>query len=289
MLGVMKRGKHNKKDEKSGGEAAALSAPEKFLHKKSLGQNFLTSDFIPKKMCDAAALTPGETVLEIGPGTGALTKELLARGVNVIAIEADIRAVDSLKETFAAEISSGELTLRHADIKTVDLQSLGLQAHQYKVVANIPYYLSGLLFRTFLETDTQPNTLVFLVQKEVAERIARDKKESLLSISIKVFGEPSYVCTVKRGHFNPAPNVDSAIIAIANISNERLQDLNSAAFFELLHLGFGQKRKQLIHNLSLKYERVDIERILSNLELSQTVRAEDVSVEKWLQIAIQLL
>src|SRR5690606_15015371 len=101
-----------------------------------------------------------------------------------------------------------QLHIHHQDIREFDLASLNLADHQFKVVANIPYYLSGLLLRTFLDTTVQPTTLVFLIQKELAERIARDKKESLLSLSVKVFGEPTYVTTVKRGHFTPPPKVD---------------------------------------------------------------------------------
>ena len=107
-----------------------------------------------------------------------------------------------------------------------------------------------MLFRTFLETDTQPSDLVFLVQKEVAQRIARDKKESLLSLSVKVYGDPHYIKTIKRGNFTPAPKVDSAIIAIHNISKNRLGALAEADFFTLIHAGFASKRKQLLGNLS---------------------------------------
>lgn len=262
---------------------------ERFEHKKSLGQHFLNSDYVPKKLCDAANLSVGEIVLEVGPGTGALTKELLARGAQVIALEADPRAIESLEETFATEISNDQLTIHHHDVRELNLADFGLKAGGYKVVANIPYYLSGLLFRTFLESDCQPNTLVFLVQKEVATRIARDKKESLLSLSVKVFGDPTYICTVTRGHFTPPPNVDSAIIAVANISNDRLNGLNKKDFFTLLHLGFGQKRKQLIGNIANLAPRAVLEELFTSLGLSLTVRAEDISASNWLILATHLL
>jgi 16S rRNA (adenine1518-N6/adenine1519-N6)-dimethyltransferase len=262
---------------------------EPFEHKKSLGQHFLNSDYAPKKMCDAAAVQAGDLILEIGPGTGALTKEILARGARVIALEADLRAIESLNETFSKEITEGSLTIHHGDARAIDFAALGIQPHTYKTVSNIPYYLSGLLFRSFLESDYQPQTLVFLVQKEVAERIARDKKESLLSLSIKVFGQPTYICTISRGHFTPPPKVDSAIIAVYDVSEEKLRGINKKDFFTLLHLGFGQKRKQLLGNLSASYERTAIESILKDLQLSPTVRAEDISIEKWLEIAVRLL
>ncbi len=262
---------------------------EKFEHKKSLGQHFLNSDYVPKKMCDAANLEAGDIVLEIGPGTGALTQEILARGANVIALEADLRAIESLNETFAAEIAAGQLVIHHHDARTIDPPQFGLKHQQYKVVANIPYYISGLLFRTMLETDCQPNTLVFLVQKEVASRIAKDKKESLLSLSIKCYGKPSYVATIARGHFTPPPKVDSAIIAVTDISKSAFATMSERDFFILLHLGFGQKRKQLLSNLSKTYSREQLEEIFNEVGLALNIRAEDVSLHLWLTLAEKLL
>ena len=261
---------------------------EKFEHKKSLGQHFLTSDYIPKKMCDAADLQAGDIVFEIGPGTGILTREILARGAKVIAVEADARAVASLEESFPDAITNKQLVIHHHDARTLEPTSFGLQAHQYKVVSNIPYYLSGFLFRSLLDINCQPNTLVFLIQKEVAERIARDKKESLLSLSIKVFGEPSYICTVKRGHFNPPPKIDSAIVAVGPISRNYFKNISSEQFFYILHLGFAQKRKQLLGNLSNEFPRESLKKIFLDLSLSLTVRAEDVPLQKWLDLVKKL-
>lgn len=259
--------------------------PEGFLHKKSLGQNFLTSGTVPRWMCDAAEVTAGDIVLEIGPGTGALTRELLARGAKVIALEADSRAITVLEETFRNEIANGQLTLRHGDAREISIEELEIPSKRYKVVANIPYYLSGYLLRTVLESANQPHILVFLMQKEVVTRIARDKKASLLSLSVRVFGQPKYVKTVSRGHFKPAPNVDSAILLVSNIKNDHFKGSNDReAFFDLLHLGFGQKRKQLIHNLSHVYERSAIEEALGAIGLTPTVRAEDIDIETWLTL-----
>lgn len=261
---------------------------EKFEHKKSLGQNFLTSDYVPKKMCDAADLKEGELVLEIGPGTGALTKEILARGAKVVAIEADARAISALQETFATEITAGQLTIHHHDARTLNLTDFGLINHQFKVVANIPYYLSGFLFRTLLDSTCQPTTLVFLIQKEVAARIARDTKESLLSLSVKVFGNPTYICTVSRGHFNPPPKVDSAIVAVRDIDREALATQSSEQFFHILHLGFGQKRKQLLGNLTKDYSREVLQTIFKELAIPDNSRAEDISIETWLLLTQKL-
>lgn len=262
---------------------------EKFAHKKSLGQHFLNSDYAPKKMCEAANLQAGDIVLEVGPGTGILTKEILARGAKVIAIEADQRAISSLQETFPAEIASGLLTIHHHDARILHPADFGVTDHAYKVVSNIPYYISGSLFRSFLDTDCQPTDLVFLVQKEVAERIARDPKESLLSLSIKVFGNPTYICTVKRGHFTPPPKVDSAIVAIHTINRDHFKTMGREAFFAMLHLGFGQKRKQLLGNLSKEYQRESLEKIFTTLELPLDIRAEDIQPKRWVGLAEKLL
>lgn len=261
---------------------------EKFEHKKSLGQHFLNSDYVPKKMCAAAGDIAGKTVLEIGPGTGALTREILAQGARVVAVEADARAITALEAAFPEAIASGQLTLHHHDARTLDPRQFGLAKHSYIVISNIPYYLSGHLFRTLLETDQQPSKLVFLVQKEVAERIARDKKESLLSLSIKAFGDPSYIGTIKKSHFTPPPKVDSAIIAITNIGQHHFATVDRDHFFSILHLGFGQKRKQLVGNLADMYPREKVAQLISDLDLPPTIRAEDIPLSTWLHIATQL-
>jgi len=262
----------------------------KFQHKKSLGQHFLTSEIVPKWMCEAGAVAGGDTVFEIGPGLGMLTKEILARGAKVIALEADKRAIELLQEQYAEQITEGNLLLHHGDARTLNLTDLGLKNNQYKAIANIPYYLSGHLFRTLLESDCQPSDLVFLVQKEVAERISRDPKESLLSLSIKVFGTPKYIRTVSKGHFTPPPAIDSAIIAISNINQHNFAHRDSQLFFDLIHLGFAARRKQLLGNLSRRYPRSMLTNIFSTLALSSAVRAEDLTLEKWLELtdAIQV-
>lgn len=259
-----------------------------FQHKKSLGQHFLNSDYVPKKMCDAANVQVGDIVLEIGPGTGILTKEILARGAKVIAIEADIRAIDELIQNFSTEIANKSLIIHHHDARTLNPADFNLVNQGYKVVSNIPYYLSGLLFRSLLETDCQPNTLVFLIQKEVAERIARDKKQSLLSLSTAVFGQTSYICTVKRGHFTPPPKIDSAIVAINDINRENFSKINPELFFHLLHLGFGQKRKQLLGNLSSEYSKDRLLAIFNDLNIISTIRAEDLDLKTWLKLVKEI-
>lgn len=258
---------------------------EGFAHKKSLGQNFLTTPVVPNWMCEAGGVTAGDIVIEIGPGTGALTKALLQRGATVYAIETDERAVAVLKETFATEISAGQLYLIYDDVRTFDFGTLGVTTKPYKIVANIPYYLSGFLLRHCLELPKPPTTLVFLMQKEVVERITRDKKSSLLSLSVLVYGTPKYFKTVSRGHFKPAPNVDSAILAIHNISHVELPtESDREAFFTLLHAGLGQRRKQLLGTLTNLYQRDVLERIFTELKLPLTVRGEDLPIKTWLAL-----
>lgn len=272
-------------EERKRKEDKELELNERFQHKKSLGQNFLTSDVVPRWLTEAGSVTTTDTVLEIGPGTGALTKSLLATGATVIAVEADARAITILETTFAAEIAQGKLQLHHLDARTLAVASLGLRHGQFKVVANIPYYLSGFLLRTLLEGQVQPTTLVFLMQKEVVTRIARDPKESILSLSVKAFGVPKYIKTVTRGHFNPPPKVDSAILQITNINRDNFTDAaEPAIYFNLLHLGFGQKRKQLLTNFSQLYDRETLTTIFTTLGIALDARAETLPLSIWLNL-----
>lgn len=263
---------------------------EKFITKKSLGQHFLNGAAIPREMCDAAEIKNGDTVVEIGPGTGALTAELLSRGAKVIALEADLRAIKVLEEKFKDEIASSQLSVKHADVRRFNLETLELKNHSFKVVANIPYYLSGFLFRSFLSGSVQPQSLVFLVQKEVGKRVAvKDGgKESLLSLSVKAFGEPRYIKSVGKGHFTPQPKVDSAIVLVRNINRDNFKNLDQKFFFELLHLGFGQKRKQLLGNLSAKWKREELIDIFSTAGIEAKCRAEDIPLKTWLKLGQKL-
>lgn len=263
--------------------------PAKFEHKKSLGQNFLTSDVVPKWLCTAGNVVSSDIVLEIGPGTGALTAQLLKTGAKIVAIEADLRAIEILQEKFATEIDSNQLTLHHGDARELKVGDFCFRNQEFKVIANIPYYLSGFLLRNLLETDNQPNTLVFLMQKEVVERIARAEKESILSLSIKAFGNPKYIKTVTRGHFNPPPKVDSAILQINNINLKNFSDKNEMeTFFTILHLGFGQKRKQLLSNLSKIYSREELTAIFLKLNIKPDARAETIPLLTWLDLTKKL-
>lgn len=264
---------------------AEVNLLPKFDHKRSLGQNFLTSDIVPNWMTETSELTSSDTVLEIGPGTGRLTRALLAKAAKVIAVEADLRAISELKAVFPTEIAEGKLILHHGDAREITPTTLGLKNHEFKVVANIPYYLSGYLLRTLLESEIQPSLLTFLIQKELATRIVRDPKESLLSLSVKAFGDPIYYKSVGRGHFHPQPKVDSAILTIKNINRDNFHVITPAFFFAVLHLGLGKKRKQLIANLTAEYPRDFLIKTFDNLGLSPKIRGEDVKLPKWLELA----
>lgn len=258
---------------------------ERFQTKKSLGQHFLNDVRIAERIAAEGDIVPGETVLEIGPGTGFLTSELLKASANVVAVEADIRAIDELQVRFAAEIADGRLRIHHGDIRELSFATLGLADHDFKVISNIPYYISGLLFRLCLGGDVQPSRVVFLVQKEVAERIARTKKESLLSIGIKIYSDPSYAFTVKKGSFTPSPKVDSAVITMKNVSRDRLEGLTEEAFFSVVRAGFASRRKQLYGCLRETYTAEVLDAAFGTLSLSRTVRGEDITIATWVSLA----
>ncbi len=253
------------------------------LAKKSLGQNFLMHRQTAARIVDAAALPSGAQVLEIGPGTGMLTRELLGARHSVIAVEADYALADALQGTFAPEIAEGKLTLIASDIRAFDTRSV---IGAYHVVANIPYYITGELFRKFLTAPHQPASMTLLVQKEVAERVARSKKESLLSLSVKAFGAPSYRFTVPRGAFNPAPNVDSAVLHIAAIGRANFKDIEEESrFFDILHAGFAHKRKRLAKNLEELWPKESVLAAFASASIDANARAEDLPLSAWLALA----
>jgi 16S rRNA (adenine1518-N6/adenine1519-N6)-dimethyltransferase len=258
--------------------------------KKSLGQHFLHSKDILNAIRDAADVVGDDLVLEIGPGKGDLTKILLVFVGKVIAVEKDDELYATLKEKFNKEIESGKLDLIHGDILEFDPNLLEFYKDlNYKIVANIPYNITGAILKKFLSASYQPSQMVLLVQKEVAERIiAKDGKESILSLSIKAYGKPKYVKTVKAGSFNPPPNVDSAILAIEDISKKFFTDFSEKEFFEMIRAGFKSKRKKLSSNLAEIYEKSLILKTFEDLGLDSNLRAEDASLQIWLKLAVLL-
>lgn len=249
----------------------------KIKAKKSLGQNFLKSETAILDIIEAASLSSPDVVVEIGPGKGVLTEALLKKAGKVIAVEKDDRLIDCLKEKFSEEIESGKLILVHEDILDFNPSGYKLKAVGYKLIANIPYYITGLIMRKFLEGEVPPSKIVLMVQKEVAERIvARDKKESILSISVKIFGRPKLVKKISASCFSPRPKVDSAILLIENISSPFQNLTEKEKFFEILKKGFSHKRKLLRRNLGGTDEN------LSACGINVNVRPENLSVSNWL-------
>jgi 16S rRNA (adenine1518-N6/adenine1519-N6)-dimethyltransferase len=246
--------------------------------KKSLGQNFLKSKQAISTIVRSAEIIPGEFVLEIGPGKGILTEALLKAGAHVVAIEADHELIPLLSEQFKEELEKGTLQLIQADVLEFDPKTL---PKEYKLVANIPYYITGAIIRKFLETVRQPKAMVLLVQKEVADRIvAKEKKESILSLSVKAYGEPKYIEKVPARYFTPAPKVDSAIIQIGGISKNNFKNLKEEQFFEIVRTAFGQKRKTIAKNLS-KYGDI-------SLIVDSKARAEDLALDDFLKLTKEI-
>lgn len=254
--------------------------------KKSLGQNFLNSKTVAKEIVRAAELSSTDTVLEIGPGKGFLTTDLLSSGSKVIAVEKDDRMIPILSEKYASQIRSKQLTIIHGDImEKLEKKSLPLPKN-YKLIANIPYYLTGQIIRSFLEAVKKPEIMVLMVQKEVATRIvARDKKESILSIAVKVYGTPKLIKKVPARYFTPAPKVDSAILSISNISSKNFKNKTSEKhFFEIIRAGFSHKRKMLAGNLKGLFGESTLA-VLEKVGIKKNARAEDVPLSEWLLLA----
>jgi len=222
-----------------------LNKPNKFL-----GQHFLKNKKILQEVVDAAELSKKDIVLEVGPGTGTLTELLAQKAKRVIAIEKDKNLIPVLREKFKdyknVEIVQGDILQIPSKVE-VQLPN------NYKIVANIPYYITSRFLRLFLSNPKlRPKLMVLMVQKEVADRIlAKDGKESLLSLSVKAYSTPTLVRYVSRNFFTPKPRVDSAIIKLkvseAGVLTKK--GINEKKFFEILRTAFQQKRKMLRHSL----------------------------------------
>lgn len=249
-----------------------------------LGQHFLIHSWAARTLAYAAQPMSGETILEIGPGKGVLTKELLALGP-VVAIEKDEKLVAHLNEAFAAEIAQKKLRIVSDDIRNVTPESLGIGA--YVTAANIPYYITGEIIRQFLTASVQPRVMALLIQKEVAQRIV-SKKESILSISVKAYGEPRIVEKVPKKHFSPQPSVDSAILAVDNISKRFFDDIAEDQFFKVVRAGFASKRKFVSNNLSNVFAKEKVREALGIAGIPNKARAEDISLEQWKIVAKEL-
>lgn len=241
---------------------------------------------ILKKIVAIANLNKEDVVLEVGPGEGLMTQMLLDRVGKVIAVEKDSDMVSLLREKFKNEIISGRLEVVEADILKFKIENLKL-----KIIGNIPYYITGAILRHTFETEKLPTSITFVVQKEVAERVvAKDGKESVLSISVKAYGTPHFGGVIKAGSFFPAPKIDSAILHISDISRKNFEQCSEENFFKILKFGFAHKRKILLKNLSesFKIKSDDLRKIFAELKIDEKARAEEISVESWKKLASKI-
>ncbi len=265
--------------------------------KKHLGQHFLTSQKALFDMVGAGDIHKDDLVLEIGPGKGVLTEKLLELAGKVIAIEKDAELIPLLKERFEKEIQQERLTILQKDILKFDPEILRQYKKPYKLIANIPYYITGAIIEQFLGAKYQPSRMVLLIQKEVAERIiARDQlsgnlggKQSILSVAVGAYGSPKIISKVPAGAFFPPPKVDSAIIFIENISRDFFKGIDEKKFFEVVKYCFGRKRKQLLGSLTeFLGDRIKALSVLQKSDITEKARPETLSKEGWKRLVTHI-
>ncbi len=253
---------------------------------KRLGQNFLVDRAVLGKIVKAAESTQNDIVLEIGPGLGTLTQELAKEAKKVIAIEKDAKMCEILKETLK---DFNNIEIINTDV--LKFINLKLEIKNFKIVANIPYYLTSPLIRMFLESENPPELMVLLIQKEVAQRIcSKPPKMNLLAVSVQFYAEPKIVSYVSKNSFWPKPKVDSALIKISQI-HTNLPQLITNLFFKIVKAGFSQPRKQLVNNLSkeLKLNKEKTASWLLKNNIKPEQRAETLSVDDWLLLVNSFL
>lgn len=253
--------------------------------KKSLGQNFLVDEGAAENIAAAADLTPDDVVLEVGPGLGALTRCLAGACARVVAVELDQRLIPVLQHTLAG---FPNVEIVHGDV--MELQPSAMLPATYKVVANIPYYITSALLRHLLEADVRPSLMVLTVQEEVARRIvARPDDMNLLAVGVQFYGRAQIVSRLKPGAFYPAPKVRSAVVRV-DLHSEGQPVLDVAdvdLFFRLARAGFGQRRKQLRNALvsGTEWSRSEVEEALAAASVDPRRRAETLTLEEWAALA----
>lgn len=254
--------------------------------RKRLGQRFLISKDVLKKIVKEAKLEKGEVVVEIGPGIGTLTKELLEKRAKVTAIEIDKRMTKILKET-CGEFEN--LKVVNQDILQVFDSSYQLPVTNYKILGNLPYQITSPVIRKVLELKNPPELIVFLVQKEVAERIVAregDSKRGFLSVLVQLYGDPEIINVVSKENFYPVPKVDSAILKL--LIKPKKIEVDRDRLLRLVKCGFSQKRKKLRNSLSagLQMKPQQIDKLLEQTGIDPGLRAEDLSISGWEKIAL---
>ncbi len=262
------------------------SLDESGLHpRKKWGQHFLTDPRILESIAEAGAVTPADTVLEIGPGLGHLTRVLAARAGRVIAVEVDQDLAGKLQREFAG-VSNVEV--KHGDIlerEPAEWIGAGMQpALTFKVVANLPYYITSAIVRHVLEAEDKPSIIVVMVQREVARRmIARPPAMNLLAVSVQFFASVRIVRTIAPGAFYPPPKVESAVVRMDVFEHPRGGIAHPKRLFQLVRAGFGEKRKQLRNSLAhgLELEPSIVVDLLARSGIAPARRAETLSLEEW--------
>jgi 16S rRNA (adenine1518-N6/adenine1519-N6)-dimethyltransferase len=254
------------------------------IPKKSLGQHWLNDPASLKAMCDAAEITTEDTVLEIGPGLGTLTKLLVEQAREVVAVEFD----EYLAKMLPQRIQSSSLTVKQQDILSFDYTSLPAD---YKVVANIPYYLTSNLIRVLSETSNQPSVAVLLIQKEVAERVAAQPGAmSLLSVTAQFYWQTGVGPIIPAELFTPPPKVDSQILILERRPEPLFPDVDTTRFFRLVKAGFSERRKMLRSSLSggMHISKPDAESLLKKAGIDPNLRAQALSLEDWHKLYLTL-
>ena len=242
---------------------------------KKMGQHFLVDRTVLDKIIKTANLKKTDTILEIGPGVGTLTIELAKQSRKVIAVEKDKRLLIPLQSVLRG--------FSNVRIINEDILNYSLPTTNYKLIADIPYYITGEVIKRFLTAKVKPSLIVLLVQKEVAKRIvAGPGKMSLLALSVQLYGDPEIIADVPRSVFFPAPDVDSAILKIEVFKKTKIE-VDEKDFFHLLKMGFSSKRKTLLNNLSAGYKlaKDGVLLHLRNAGIKDNARAQELSLSNW--------
>ena len=246
--------------------------------KKSLGQNFLIDEKALNTIVSAGDLKSSDYVMEVGPGTGFLTEQLIQKVSKVTTVELDADMVELLKEQFKF---TENLEIIHTDV--LNLQNDQLPRTPYKVIANIPYYITSPILKHFLQSGHRPTVMVLLVQKEVAEKVCGIGSKGVITIETQVFGQPEIVDLVPASSFYPAPKVDSAILKITVFDTPLVDSANLKSFFRMVKFGFSQKRKMLANSLGagLHKKPAEVRELLIKAGIAPDVRAEELEIEDW--------
>lgn len=255
--------------------------------KKHLGQNFLKDPLVIEQIVFASQVKAGDKVLEIGPGTGILTRALAATGARVTAIEFDHDLIAHLNEQFIESDNVSILEGNILDIHLAELlENLGYEHCGYKIVANIPYYITAPIIRALLSLKSQPSSMTLMVQDEVADRLsAKPGDMSLLSIMAQYYATVEKKFFVKKECFDPVPKVDSAVIQI--IPKRGYDPEEDRKIFRIARAGFSARRKTLANNLANSFHipRTEVEPFIASLGLLPSVRAQEVSIEQWMKLS----